>query len=41
MLDEYEINTDTIAIVPVDDYTSKVYEKEEEYIVNQNANRII
>lgn len=41
MLDEYEINTDTIAIVPVDDYTSKVYEKEEEYIVNQNANKII
>lgn len=41
MLDEYEINIDTIAIVPIDNEVSKVYEKEEEYIVNQNSNKII
>lgn len=41
MLEDYEINVDTIAIVPVDDYVSKVYEKEEEYIVNQSTNKII
>lgn len=41
MLDNYEINVDTIAIVPIDEKTSKVYEKEEEYIVNKNSNKII
>ncbi len=41
MLDEYEINIDTIAIVPIDDGMSKVYETEEEYIVNKNSNKII
>ncbi len=41
MLDNYEINVDTIAIVPIDEKTSKVYEREEEYIVNKNSNKII
>lgn len=41
MLEEYEINIDTIAIVPIEQNVSKVYEKEEEYIVSQNSNKII
>lgn len=41
MLEDYEINIDTIAIIPVDEYVSKVYEKEEEYIVNRGSNEII
>jgi competence protein ComK len=41
MLDEYEINKDTIAIVPIDDYKSKIYENEEEYIINKSSNKII
>ncbi len=41
MVDDYEINADTIAIIPVDDNISKVYEQEEEYIVSKNVNKII
>ncbi len=41
MLEEYEINIDTIAIVPINDYVSKVYETEEEYVINQSSNKII
>ena len=41
MLKKYEINIDTVAIVPINDEISKVYEKEEEYIVNKNSNKII
>lgn len=41
MLRNYEINIDTIAIIPITNEISKVYEKEEEYIVNQNSNKII
>lgn len=41
MLKEYEINSGTIAIIPIDDNTSKIYEDEEEYIVNKNSNKII
>ncbi len=41
MLDDYEINIDTIALVPLDKDISKVYEREEEYIVNKNVNKII
>ena len=41
MIDEYEINIDTIAIVPVDNDISKVYEREEEYLVHENSNKII
>ena len=40
-LTEYEIGSSTIAIVPLDDETSKVYEEEEQYIVKQSSNSII
>ena len=38
---EYEINSSTLAIVPIDDKVSKVYEEEEEYIVEKSSNSII
>ena len=38
---EYEIGSNTIAIIPIDEFTSKVYEDEEEYIVNKSSNSII
>ena len=41
MLKEYEINAETIAIVPLDANTSKIYEEETEYVVNKNSNKII
>ena len=41
MLEDYEINADTIAIIPVDDNVSKVYESEEEYLVSKSSNKII
>ena len=37
----YEISTATLAIVPIDENTSKVYEEEEEYIINKSSNAII
>ena len=41
MIEEYEINSSTLAIIPIDNNTSHVYEEEAEYIVNQNSNKII
>ena len=41
MLNNYEINKDTIAIIPIENDISKIYEAEEEYIVNKNSNKII
>ena len=38
---EYEINSSTLAIVPIDDKVSKVYEEEDEYIVQKSSNSII
>ena len=38
---EYEINSSTLAIIPMDDNISKVYEEEEEYIINKSSNSII
>jgi len=38
---DYEINTATLAIIPLDENTSKVYEEEEEYIINKSSNAII
>lgn len=38
---DYEINSSTLAIVPIDDNNSKVYEEEEEYVVNKSSNSII
>lgn len=40
-MNNYEINTSTLAIVPIDNNTSKVYEEEAEYIVNKSSNSII
>jgi len=41
MLENYEINIDTLAILPIEENISKVYESETEYIVKQNCNKII
>lgn len=38
---EYEINRDTLAIIPIDENTSKVFEEENEYIINKSSNSII
>ena len=38
---DYEINSATLAIIPIDDNTSKVYEEEVEYIVKKSSNGII
>ena len=40
-MQEYEINSSTLAIVPIDNSTSKVYEEEVEYIVKKSSNSII
>ena len=38
---EYEINEDTIAVLPINFYTSKVIELNNEYVVNKNAYEIM
>lgn len=38
---EYEINSSTLAIIPIDNTTSKIYEEESEYIVKKSSNSII
>ena len=38
---EYEINSSTLAIIPIDEETSKIYEEENEYIVKKSSNSII
>lgn len=40
-MEEYEINSSTLAIVPMGENISKVYEEEDEYIVQKSANSII
>ena len=40
-MDNYEIGSQTIAIVPISEEISKVYEEETEYVVNKSANSII
>ena len=40
-MDEYEINDDTLAILPIDDERSKIIEKDRTFIVNQPPIRII
>ena len=37
----YEINSSTLAIVPISDEISKVYEEDDEYIIQKSSNRII
>ena len=41
MIEEYEINASTLAIIPIDEKTSHVYEEEAEYVVSQNSNKLI
>jgi len=41
IIEEYEINSSTLAIIPIDAESSHVYEEDAEYIVNQNSNKII
>ena len=41
MLENYEINYDTLAIIPINKNTSKVIEKEQTYLVNKNSVEII
>ena len=41
MLNEYEINSATQAIIPLDEDKAMVYEEEGEYIVDKPANQII
>ena len=38
---DYEINSSTLAIIPIGKDCSKVYEEEEEYIINKSSNSII
>lgn len=38
---DYEINRSTLAIIPIDEKTSKVYEEDIEYIVKKSSNSII
>ena len=40
-MDNYEIGSQTLAIIPIDENISKVYEEETEYIVNKSTNSII
>lgn len=41
MIEEYEINASTLAIIPIDEKSSHIYEEEAEYIINQNSNKLI
>lgn len=38
---DYEINSSTLAIIPIDENTSRVYEEEVDYIVQKSSNSII
>lgn len=38
---DYEINSSTLAILPIDSNTSKVFEEDDEYIVEKSSNSII
>ena len=40
-MENYEINKETLAIIPIDENTSKIYEEEEEYIIQKSSNSII
>ncbi len=41
MLESYEINYDTLAIIPINTRISKVIEKDKNYIVNKKSTEII
>lgn len=38
---DYEINSATLAIIPIDKNTSKVFEEDDEYIIKKSSNSII
>lgn len=40
-MNSYEINNDTLAIIPIDNYQSKIIEKNNEFIVNMTPIKII
>jgi competence protein ComK len=40
-MNNYEINNDTLAIIPIDNYKSKVIEKDKEFIVDETPIKII
>ena len=40
-MENYEIGSQTLAIVPLDEEVSRVYEEENEYIINRSSNSII
>ena len=40
-MEDYEISSATLAIVPLGEEVSKVYEEEDEYIIQKSANSII
>ena len=40
-MDSYEINKDTLAILPKNDKESIVYEKDNQYIVNESVDKIM
>ena len=35
----YEINADTLALIPINNNTVKVYEEDEEFLVNKNVEK--
>lgn len=41
MLDQYEINSSTLAVIPIDYSTCKVMEEEAEYIIKRKSTEII
>lgn len=41
MIEQYEINSSTLAIIPIDSNTSKVLESECEYLVNKPSIKIV
>lgn len=40
-MDNYEINGDTLAIISIDEKTSKIIESDKEFIINKNSLKII
>ena len=41
MIEEYGINSSTLAIIRIGSNTSQVYEEEAEYVVNMSSNKLI
>ena len=40
-MDSYEINNETLAIIPIDNYKSKIIERDKEFVVNMTPMKII